>query len=141
MIDVRGDRHEATPQIWQETYLSALLRAILYADDASYKLVGYRKLEPITSEDAELRFLQAAEALFMKGWQLGSDPEIQVACLTANHLVTGLMKYFGDSFRLSKAANLFEKLSAREPEISALLARSYIGMSRPPPPFLLTFPV
>lgn len=29
-------RHEATPQMWQEVYLSALLRAILYADDANY---------------------------------------------------------------------------------------------------------
>lgn len=29
-------RHEATPAIWQEVYLSALLRAILYADDANY---------------------------------------------------------------------------------------------------------
>lgn len=29
-------RHEATAQIWQEVYLSAMLRAILYADDANY---------------------------------------------------------------------------------------------------------
>ena len=85
-IDLRGERyvslfissssikysnypcsHETTPEIWQETYLSALLRAILYTDDPSYKLIGYRKLEPITSPEAELRFLQAAENLFMKG--------------------------------------------------------------------------
>ncbi|KZS97343.1 chaps-domain-containing protein [Sistotremastrum niveocremeum HHB9708] len=129
VIDLRGERHEATPQIWTETYLSALLRAILYTDDTSYKLVGYRKLEPIRTQEDELRFLAAAEALFPKGWQLGSDPEIQVACLTANHLVTGLMKYFGDSFRLDKAANLFEKLAVREPEINALLAQAYIGMN------------
>lgn len=30
-------RHEATPAIWQEVYLSALLRAILYADDSNYR--------------------------------------------------------------------------------------------------------
>lgn len=41
------------------------------------------------------------------------------------------MKYFTDSFRLERAANLFEKMSDREPEIAALLARSYIGMSKP----------
>ena len=39
------------------------------------------------------------------------------------------MKYFGDSFRYQQAANLFEKVSVREPEVAALLARSYIGMS------------
>lgn len=33
---VDPNRHEATPAIWQEVYLSALLRAILYADDANY---------------------------------------------------------------------------------------------------------
>jgi Chs5-Arf1p-binding protein BUD7/BCH1 len=63
------------------------------------------------------------------GWQLGSDPEVQVACPTANHLVTGLMKYFGDSSRYGQVANLFEKLSTREPEVNALLAKAYIGMS------------
>lgn len=39
------------------------------------------------------------------------------------------MKYFADSFRLDKAANLFEKLYAKDPEVASLLARSYIGMS------------
>lgn len=67
VIDLRGERHEATPEIWQETYLSAVLRAILYADDANYRLAGYRKLDPITTPEGEHRFLHAAEALFMKG--------------------------------------------------------------------------
>lgn len=60
-------RHEATPEIWQETYISALLRAILYSDDPNYYLEAYRKLDPITTPEGELRFLQAAEALFDKG--------------------------------------------------------------------------
>lgn len=65
-------RHQATPEIWQETYLSSLLRAILYSDDPSYFLEAYRRLEPISTPDAELRFLQAAEALFMKGAKFSS---------------------------------------------------------------------
>ena len=60
-------RHEATPEVWQETFLSALLRAILYSDDPTYWLEAYRKLDPITNPEGELRFLQAAEALFPKG--------------------------------------------------------------------------
>ena len=122
-------RHEASAELWQETYLSAILRAVLYADDTNYRLIGYRKLDPITSRESEIRFLQAAEALFTKGWQLGSDPEIQVASLVSNHLTAGIMKYFGDNFRLGQAANLFEKLMTNEPEVASLLARSYIGMS------------
>ncbi|KAJ3784458.1 Chs5p-Arf1p-binding proteins-domain-containing protein [Lentinula aff. detonsa] len=128
-IDLRGERLEATQELWQETYVSALLRSILYSDDSSYWLDAYRKLDPITSPDSEIRFLQAAEALFMKGWQVGSDPEIQVATVVSNHLTAGIMKYFGDSGRYQPAANLFEKIATREPEVASLLARSYIGMN------------
>ncbi|GAC71447.1 hypothetical protein PANT_3c00031 [Moesziomyces antarcticus T-34] len=130
VVDLRGERHETTPEIWQEVYLSALLRAILYADDANYRLAGYRKLDPISSPDAEHRFLQAAENLFFKGWQLGSDPEIQVATVVSNHLTAAILKYFGDASRYEQAVNLFEKLWAREPEVAALVARSYIGMNQ-----------
>ncbi|KAJ1025910.1 hypothetical protein NDA16_002536 [Ustilago loliicola] len=129
VVDLRGERHETTPEIWQEVYLSALLRAILYADDANYRLAGYRKLDPISSPDAEHRFLQAAENLFFKGWQLGSDPEIQVATVVSNHLTAGIFKYFGEASRYEQAVNLFEKLWAREPEVAALVAQSYIGMN------------
>jgi Chs5-Arf1p-binding protein BUD7/BCH1 len=141
-------RHEATPELWQETFVSALLRAILYSDDPTYWLEAYRKLDPITTPESEIRFLQGVEVLFQKGrststllditnsrcigWQVGSDPEIQVATVVSNHLTAGIMKYFGDSGRYQQAANLFEKLSQKEPEVSSLLAKSYIGMSASP---------
>ncbi|KAF9652575.1 chaps-domain-containing protein [Thelephora ganbajun] len=128
VIDLRGERHNATPEIWQETYLSAILRAILYSDDPTYWLECYRKVDPITTPESELRFLKAAEELFSRGWQVGSDPEIQVATVVSNHLTSAIMKYFGDSGRYQHAANLFEKLLPREPEVASLLAKSYIGM-------------
>lgn len=62
---------------------------------------------------------------------MGSDPEIQVATNVTNHLTAATIKYFADSFRLGRAANLFEKMAEKEPEVAALLARSYIGMSKP----------
>ncbi|EJT49502.1 bud site selection-related protein [Trichosporon asahii var. asahii CBS 2479] len=120
--------HEATPQLWQETYLSALLRAIRYADDASYRLAGYRKMDPITTIEGEQRFLKAAEDMFFSGWHLGSDPEVQVATIVSNHLTAGIIKYFADAYRLEQAANLFERIYQKEPEVAALLAQSYIGM-------------
>lgn len=111
-------------------------------------MAGFRKLDPITTLDAELRFVAAAEAAFFKGpspsvqlrwgslstfrtigWQLGSDPEIQVATVVSNHLTSGIMKYFGDSFRYGPAVNLFEKLVVKEGEVACLLAQSYFGMS------------
>ncbi|CAG8515848.1 17540_t:CDS:10 [Acaulospora morrowiae] len=109
IMDARGERHEATPEIWQETYISAILRSILYSDDANYRLAGFRRIDPIPNIEAEAHFLEAAESLFFKGWQLGSDPEIQVATVVSNHLTAGIMKYFN-------------------PEVASLLAKSYIGM-------------
>ena len=60
-------RREATPEIWQETYISAILRAILYSDDVNYRLYGIRKLDPIPNIEAEEHFLESAEQLFFKG--------------------------------------------------------------------------
>lgn len=137
-----NSRHPPTPQLWLETFLSALLRAINYADDSSYRLAGFRKLDPITTPEAERRFLEVAEQLFEQGWQLGSDPEIQVATITTNHLTNGIIKYFKDSGRLDVARRFFERVIAKaekngQPEsmanigeVRALVARCCIGMSK-----------
>ena len=47
----------------------------------------------------------------------------------SNHLTAAIIKYFGDSGRFQYAANLFEKITAKEPEVASLLAKSYLGMS------------
>ena len=67
IVDLRGERHAPTQAIWTEVYLSALLRAVLYADDPNYKVAGYRKLDPIKTLDDEVRFLSAAELCSGKG--------------------------------------------------------------------------
>jgi hypothetical protein len=81
-------RHEPTPEIWQETYVSALLRSILYSDDPTYYLEAYRKLDPIANPEDELRFLQAAEVLFTKGTVTASRSAFltKVSCRLASWL-------------------------------------------------------
>jgi len=118
-----------------------MIRAILYADDESYRITGYRRLNPVPNKEAERRFLDAAERLFsqgitpttrsnvlMLGWQLGSDPEIQVANIATNHLTTALMKYFCITGRWEQGVNLFHKLREREPDVDLLLAKLYLEM-------------
>lgn len=61
------------------------------------------------------------------GWQLGSDPEIQVPNLVSNHLTSGLLNYIKTTGRYASGINLFEKLRSRDPEISSLLARVYLA--------------
>jgi tetratricopeptide (TPR) repeat protein len=129
-IDERGDKRVATDDLWLETYLCSVLRAYSYADDGSgdtiKKIVGVRRFNPITSTESEHKFLDAAERLFFNGWQLGSDPEIQVPNLVSNHLTTGLLDYIHTTGRYASGINLFEKLRTKDPEISSLLARVYI---------------
>ncbi|KAF2144857.1 uncharacterized protein K452DRAFT_265270 [Aplosporella prunicola CBS 121167] len=130
-IDERGEKRVASDELWLETYLCSVLRAYSYADDGSgdtiKKIVGVRRFNPITSTEAEHKFLDAAERLFFNGWQLGSDPEIQVPNLVSNHLTTGLLDYIHTTGRYASGINLFEKLRSRDPEIGSLLARVYIA--------------
>jgi hypothetical protein len=69
LIDLRGERHEVSSEsdVWAETYVSAILRAVLLSDDEAYKGECWRKLDPITSLEGELRWLKSCEGLFHKG--------------------------------------------------------------------------
>jgi len=133
LVDLKGDRHPITNNtLWQETYISGVLRAIMDDNDEpdgndGNQLRGLRKLDAIKSLESEQKFLEAAYAEFWKSWQLGTDPEVQVATFVSNHLSNGLMKYFGDSYRYDIAAEFFKSLASKDPEVCVLLARSYFG--------------
>lgn len=146
-IDERGEKRVASDSLWLETFLCGVLRAYAYADDGSgetiKKIIGVRRFDPVTSTEVEHKFLDAAEKLFFKGlnigphlsfeadgntgWQLGSEPEIQVPNLVANHLTTGLLNYIHTTGRYASGINLFEKLRTRDVEISSLLARVLVA--------------
>ncbi|KAK6409678.1 bud site selection protein, partial [Oleoguttula sp. CCFEE 5521] len=130
-VDERGNKLEATEEHWLETYLCSVLRAYSYADNGSgdtiKRIIGVRRFNPISSTEQEQRFLDAAEKLFFNGWQLGSDPEIQVPNLVSNHLTSGLLHYIRITGRFASGINLFQKLREKDPEISSLLARVYIA--------------
>ncbi|KAL8900270.1 MAG: hypothetical protein Q9207_005774 [Kuettlingeria erythrocarpa] len=130
-IDERGDKRVASDALWVETFLCAVLRAYAYADDGSgdsiKKIIGVRRFDPVTSTEMEQRFLDAAERLFFKGPQLGSEPEVQVPNIVSNHLTTGLLNYIHTTGRYTSGMNLFEKLRARDMEVSSLLARVMIS--------------
>ncbi|KAL2756498.1 hypothetical protein ACRALDRAFT_1042467 [Sodiomyces alcalophilus JCM 7366] len=126
-IDERGDRRKATDELWLETYLCSVLRAYSYADDGSgetiRKIMGVRRFNPVTNTETEHRFLNAAEQLFFRGWQLGSDSVVQVPNNVSNHLTSGLLKYFETTGRYTSGINLFEKLRTQNVEVSSLLAK------------------
>ncbi|KAM0325694.1 hypothetical protein ACHAQA_006994 [Verticillium albo-atrum] len=126
-VDERGEKRKATEELWLETYLCSVLRAYSYADDGSgetiRKIMGVRRFNPVTNTETEHRFLNAAEQLFFRGWQLGSDSVVQVPNSVSNHLTTGLLKYFQTTGRYASGINLFEKLRTQNVEVSSLLAK------------------
>ncbi|KAJ3044657.1 hypothetical protein HK097_001414, partial [Rhizophlyctis rosea] len=133
VVDLRGDRHPINNQeVWNETAVSAVLRAILDDNDEpdgndGQPLLGLRKLDPLPTLADEKRFLEAAQQAFWKGWQLGTEPEVQVATFFSNHLSNGVMKYFSEAGRLGEAAKFFEPLYKKDPEVGAVLAKAYLG--------------
>lgn len=130
-IDERGDKRVASDTLWLETFLCGVLRAYAYADDGSgdsiKRIIGVRRFDPIMNTEIEHKFLDAAERLFFKGWQLGSEPEIQVPNLVSNHLTTGLLSYIHTTGRYTSGINLFEKLRDRDTEVSSLLTRILVA--------------
>lgn len=126
-IDERGEKRKASDELWLETYLCSVLRAYSYADDGSgdniRKIVSVRRFNPVTNTETEHRFLNAAEQLFFRGWQLGSDSVVQVPTNVSNHLTTGLLKYLETTGRYASGINLFEKLRTQSVEVSSLLAK------------------
>ncbi|KAK3323861.1 chaps-domain-containing protein [Cercophora scortea] len=126
-VDERGEKRKATDELWLETYLCSVLRAYSYADDGSgdtiRKIMGVRRFNPVTNTETEHRFLSAAEQLFFRGWQLGSDSVVQVPNIVSNHLTTGLLKYFHTTGRYASGINLFEKLRTQNVEVASLLAK------------------
>ncbi|KAI5458735.1 budding site selection protein [Mariannaea sp. PMI_226] len=126
-IDERGEKRKASEDLWLETYLCSVLRAYSYADDGSgdtiRKIMGVRRFNPVTNTETEHRFLNAAEQLFFRGWQLGSDSVVQVPTNVSNHLTTGLLKYLETTGRYASGINLFEKLREQSIEVSSLLAK------------------
>jgi Chs5-Arf1p-binding protein BUD7/BCH1 len=67
-------RQEATDALWLETYMSGVIRSILYADDEAYRITGYRRLNPIPNTETERRFLDATERLFSLGTRYSTTP-------------------------------------------------------------------
>jgi tetratricopeptide (TPR) repeat protein len=114
-------RHDISPKMWTETYLSGVLRAILYSNEESFRISGYVRLNPIPNLENESKLT--------KGLTLGSKPEVQIATTVNNHLTNALGKYINAYGSYSRAVELFEKLREKDNKVDVLLAQTRIDMS------------
>ncbi|KAJ2517679.1 bud site selection protein [Coemansia sp. RSA 2049] len=149
-VNVRGERREITEQMWKETHVCSVIRAIMYSDPATYGAAGLRRVTPISNLDEENRFVDSVLQLFWEGWRLGSNAETQLASTARNLMVDGIIKYFSGQERYADcAAEILAPLayaplggqrtgisgnSSRtsmdfkgiDPEVASLLAEMYI---------------
>ncbi|KAK7206581.1 Chs5p-Arf1p-binding proteins-domain-containing protein [Myxozyma melibiosi] len=128
VIDERGEKHPVTEQLMQETYVCSIIRAFLFADDDDYNITAYRRFNPIPNREAEDKFLDAAAKMFSRGWQFGSELEVQVPTLISNNLTATFFKYLEVTKSYDKGVNLLEKLREKDSDFAALLARCYLDM-------------
>lgn len=139
MIDSQKKRCTITNElIWYETYVSAVLRAILYDDDYmnefsnhySYPLAGVRRMDIFQNPDDEDNFLQIAKILFKSAHKLGSNDNVISPTFSNNYLVKGIVKYFTEIKKHSKAINFFSQFYPIKPEIGSVIAKLYFDCNR-----------
>lgn len=124
VVDERGDKRPATDQAWAETYLSAMLRSLLFADDENYAFISFwRRLNPLVNPALAMRFFEAFESLFFHGPTLGSVAEVQVPTIVSNYLVDGFLKFVKITGMYEQAIEVLGRLSKLDTDVLAITAR------------------
>lgn len=121
-VDEFGDKRRASSEdMWIETYLSGMLRSLLYADNESFYTNCCRKLDPLTQGNPA-RFFEAVKRLFRAGPRVGVRPEIQYPSLCQNFLVDGLFKFVELTGMYDEALEILREIAQTEPEVNVLVA-------------------
>ncbi|KAI0233732.1 bud site selection protein [Massospora cicadina] len=107
--DGRTKKIPIKEEYWAETYVSAVLRSLHYSDEIAYRVDGLRYFNVIPDLDNEVRFFEAVEQLFWKGYLLGTEADLQLANNVHNYLSDGVMKYLANSGRYHAGINAFAK--------------------------------
>lgn len=124
VVDSRGDRRPAaSDKLWTETYMSAMLRALLLVDDDLYYVNCCRKLDPLQNLENAARFLDAFTELFFQGPSLGCVAEAQVPTLVSNYLVDGFLKFLEITGLYKEGIEALEPLIEKDSEVLYLKAR------------------
>lgn len=114
--------------MWQEAFVSAILRSIF---QTSLVLPGLRRLDMISNDSMERRWLEAAGKLFWQGWTLGAVDGQSTATNVNNHLAQGLLRFSTARQTPMNVIELLRSLSRRSPEVNALLAQALLAAGKP----------
>lgn len=124
-------RIPSSAEMWQEAFVSAILRSIFQTSPPA--LPGLRRLDMISNDGMERRWLEAAGKLFWQGWTLGAADGQSTATNVNNYLAQGLLRFFTTRQTPMAVVELLRSLSRRSAEVNALLAQALLAASKQSP--------
>jgi hypothetical protein len=139
MIDSSKKRCSITNEdLWIETYVSSILRAILYDDDYiknsydNFEIIsGIKKVNFFESEEDEDEFLNAARIIYDKEkYCHGHNDEAVNPTISNNYLTQAIVKYFTETKKQDKAIKFFKEIYKMNPEIGSVISKLYFESNK-----------
>lgn len=125
MIDSAGNRVEPSDKLWMETFICAMVRALITADNDSSdfsSVVEIRKINPLLTKECADQFFAGFEQLFFQGPQLGCSEKVQVASTGKNNLVDAFLSATKLTGRYDEALEIIHRLASIDYSVSFLEA-------------------
>jgi len=124
--------------LWNEAYVSAILRAILYDDDYikngndNFEIIsGIKRINLFENEEDEDDFLKAAKIIYDTGkYNLGHNDEAIKSTISNNYLTQAIIKYFTNVKKQDKAIKFFQEIYEINPEIGSVISKLYFESNR-----------
>ncbi|QPG75701.1 hypothetical protein FOA43_003060 [Brettanomyces nanus] len=126
MIDSSNNKVMESDRLWLETYVCAMVRALITADNDSSdftSVVEIRKINPLLNKEGTDLFLEGFEKLFFEGAKLGCSEDIQVATNGNNCLVDAFLRCIELTGLYEKGLEIIGRLKSIDPFVSSLEAK------------------
>jgi len=119
--------------LWNEAYVSSILRAILYDDDYikngsdNFDIIsGIKRVNIFDNDEDEDEFLRVAKIIYETGkYKFGQNDEAVNPTVCNNYLTQAIVKYFTNTKKQDKAIKFFQEIYKTDPEIGSIISKLY----------------
>ncbi|KAJ5077212.1 bud site selection protein [Anaeramoeba ignava] len=123
------DMEKIQSEIWEELYLSSLLRFSEIRKINIYKYFPVIKIvKDIEDTKSEQKKIEIFSKMFFKGKNVGCSHPRLMATNGDNLLIKALKNYFFQTFRFKTAIKFFSQFLDQEPEISIPLSKAHLKL-------------
>lgn len=124
VVDDKGDKKPATDAIWNQAFMSTMIRSLVLADDESLNYIAYwRRLNPLQQPEVAAKFYDVFESLFFRGPLIGAKPEVQAPNISNNYLVDAFVKFVNVTGTFDAAIGVLSRLAKLDPDVLGISAR------------------